>query len=258
MAYLGGKDKGSSHIISILNNPLFDDYDYIEPFCGYCHILRRVKNKKSYIASDLNKLLIHLLKHIQSGGKHYSITPNQYLKLKKDPYKHPIKAAYAAFTYSFNGKYFGGYVNKYKTRNYPQERKRYYNRLKNNKVFQKTKIHNKPYTWIKTVKNKLIYCDPPYENTTEYDNRFDSDVFWDTMRHVSKNNFVFISEYKAPKDFICIDYKFKRTSLSGKGSTRKNKECLFIHQSKLQDPIIKSILKNSSFKTKYTRKRSRK
>ena len=65
MAYLGGKSKSAEHILDILNNPVFDSYDYIEPFCGYCHILRRVVNKKSYTISDNNKLLITLLKHVQ-------------------------------------------------------------------------------------------------------------------------------------------------------------------------------------------------
>ena len=47
MSYVGGKARGSAHILHLLNSPLFDGYDYLEPFVGYAHILHRVKNKRS-------------------------------------------------------------------------------------------------------------------------------------------------------------------------------------------------------------------
>ena len=69
MAFVGSKAKGADHILEVLNDPIFDGMHYVEPFCGYCHILRRVENKKSYKASDCNPLLITLLKAIQSKRK---------------------------------------------------------------------------------------------------------------------------------------------------------------------------------------------
>lgn len=254
MAYLGGKGKGAEHIIKALNNSSFDDMDYVEPFCGYCHILRRVENKKSYTASDNNEILIELLKYIQKGGEHYEITPDEYSALKKNPDTNKAKAGYAAFAYSYNGKFFGGYVSTYKDRNYPEERKRYYDLLYDNDTFQNTEFKYDTYEWIKDLSNTLIYCDPPYANTTEYHTAFDSNHFWDVMREVSKNNYVFISEYTAPADFICIDYKTKGTSLSGKGTTRRNKERLYIHKSKKNDPKIKKMIKRTTNKTRKVKK----
>ena len=35
MAYVGGKSKGASHILEILNDPIYNNMDYIEPFVGY-------------------------------------------------------------------------------------------------------------------------------------------------------------------------------------------------------------------------------
>ena len=54
--------------------------------------------------------------------------------------------------------------------------------------------------------NMLIYCDPPYANTTTYSacDKFDSNLFWKVMRRWSKNNKVIISEYSAPEDFQCV------------------------------------------------------
>jgi DNA adenine methylase len=49
----------------------------------------------------------------------------------------------------------------------------------------------------------IIYCDPPYEGTTQYSKKlvgdFDTNEFWSIMRKWSNNNKVFISEYNAPR-----------------------------------------------------------
>ena len=251
MAYLGGKSKSAEHIIDVLNDPVFNDYDYIEPFCGYCHILRRVINKKSYTASDNNNLLITLLKHNQKvKGEHPEITPEEYDKLRKNPKSNLLRAAYAAFCYSYNGKYFGGFVEKYGTRNYPAERKRYYDLLHDNKTFHDTKFKFTDYLTYHSEKGKLIYCDPPYDSTTEYHSSFNSESFWKEIRSLSRNNYVFVSEYKAPDDFICLAQKTKRTSLSGTGATRKREEKLFVHKSKLTDPKIRELLKTTKYACK--------
>lgn len=243
MAYLGGKATASEHILNILNNPFFNGYDYIEPFCGYCHILRRVTNKRSYTASDNNELLIVLLKHIQKTiHQHPHITQAEYTSLRKNPKANPLHAAYAAFCYSYNGKYFGGYVNKYKGRNYPKERKRYYDQLHANPVFHKTKLAFTSYKKYLPTKGALIYCDPPYQGTTEYHSAFNSAEFWEDMRNLSKDNYVFISEYSSPKDFVCISKKVKQSSVSGEGATRKRIEKVFIHESTAADSKLMAAL----------------
>jgi DNA adenine methylase len=254
MAYLGGKARIADHILQILNDPAFDNMDYIEPFCGYCHILRRVKNKKTYIASDSNKYLITLLRHIQkTKGDHLTISEEEYEELKQHPNKNPLRAAYAAFCYSYNGKFFGGYTSKVHGRDYPQERKDYYDKLHENEIFKKTSIKHTSYTKYKAVKGKLIYCDPPYEDTTEYASNFNSSTFWEDMRNLSKHNYVFISEYNAPADFLCVSQAGKRSTVSGKGNTRKKQEKVFIHESKAKDPILKHLLLQKTYKCK-TRK----
>ncbi len=251
MAYLGGKATGSEHILKVLNHPVFNDMPYIEPFCGYCHVLRRIINKSSYTASDSNDLLITLLQHIQKSTDHPSIDAEEYKVLAADPASDPLRAAYAAFTYSYNGKYFAGYVGN-KTRNYPAERKRYYNRLHDNPVFASTRIKQGPYTIYNPSKvhGSVIYCDPPYEDTEAYRNAFNSGKFWDWAREMTEAaNYVFVSEYKAPEDFVCIVQKTKRQSVAGRGATRKREEVLFVHESLLNDPKIGEIME--ALKNKY-------
>ena len=44
-----------------------------------------------------------------------------------------------------------------------------------------------------------------HEGTTSYKTgAFDHTKFWDWCRKMSENNSVFVSEYKAPDDFICV------------------------------------------------------
>ena len=251
MAYLGGKSKGYQHIINILNSKCFDNFDYLEPFIGYAHILRRVKHKRSYIAGDSNLFLYTLLDYIQNSNNDYpNITKEEYYLLKNDnSSRNLLRKSFAAFTYSYNGKEFAGYTGKLHGRNYPKERKRYYDQLRNNDTFMNTDIRHVVYDKFKP-KNKLIYCDPPYESTTSYKTGyFDHEKFWDIMRKWSKNNYVFVSEYKAPNDFILISSTRKRGSLSGKGSKDTRIEKLFAHESIINTPLyycIKNSLLNKS------------
>jgi DNA adenine methylase len=261
MAYLGGKATGANHIIKILNHPMFKDMPYIEPFCGYCHVLRRIKDKSSYVASDSNDLLIVLLKHIQKSKEHPTISATEYQTLRADPSIDYLAAAYAAFTYSYNGKYFAGYVGD-KTRNYPAERKRYYNRLHDNPIFQNTSIFHRSYDHYSptNTKGSLIYCDPPYEDTAAYRNSFNSATFWNWVREMSTaGNIVIVSEYSAPKDFVCLASHGKRETVSGKGRTLKRQEAVFVHESvaSLMQTIMTDISKQYPCK-RSTNSRTRK
>jgi len=227
MAYIGGKSKCYSHIINILNDAKYDNMIYLEPFVGMCHILRRVVNKKRYLASDINKNLYCLLKGIQNREEYQFISKRRYTVLRNTPTS-SFEKSLAAFTYSYNGKEFGGYTttDKNMTRNYPQERIRYYEQLKENDTFMKSKIKNCAYNQWKPS-GYLIYCDPPYKDTTDYATDFDHKLFWETMREWSKNNIVFISEYTAPRDFKVVSKNSKYMSLSGNGSSDRRTEKLF-------------------------------
>ena len=229
MAYVGGKTKCAQHIVDILNDPKYNNTHYIEPFIGYAHILRRIINKKKYTGSDLNKLVIVLLKGLQKGLKYPNITKKRYYELKNDTTNFSFERAIAAFCYSYNGKEWGGYTKMskcHRRENYPKERKNYYDKLKENKVFMNTTLKCTDYRKF-NPSGCLIYCDPPYRNTTGYMVPFDHDVFWETMRKWSKNNNVFISEYNAPKDFVCVAKQEKRSSLAGAGAADKRVEKLF-------------------------------
>ena len=51
----------------------------------------------------------------------------------------------------------------------------------------------------------VIYCDPPYKNTTKYKTgEFPYEQFYQWCKEMSKDNVVIISEYSMPDDFDCI------------------------------------------------------
>lgn len=79
---------------------------------------------------------------------------------------------------------------------------------------------NDSYENIPIVDGSLVYCDPPYKNTSEYRvAKFDSDRFWNWARMKSENNRIYISEYEAPADFKCVWEKEVKSSLSANGTS---------------------------------------
>jgi DNA adenine methylase len=196
--------------------------------------LRRVVNKHSYAGSDANALLITLLRAAQRGETMPRITREEYTRLRHQRGT-SLRRAVAAFTYSFNGKEWGGYTDKYHgcastaVRYPPQERMRYYRKLYENDTFRATKLSHARYTTLRP-KNKLIYCDPPYQGSTPYaTGPFNHKLFWSIMRRWSRDNVVFISEYRAPPDFEEVSSSEKSMSLRGADKKEVRVERLFMH-----------------------------
>ena len=234
MAYLGGKSTCFKHIIEKLNHEDYNGAVYLEPFMGYAHILKRIENKKQIYAGDSNKLITILFNGLKRNKLYPKISKKKYNDLKNEK-KKSFNQAYAAFALSYGGKEWGGYtpLNLKHNRNYELERQNYYESLKKNKSFKKSVIKNLSYDeWC--PKNLLIYCDPPYENTTSYGKscNLNYDLFWDTMREWSNENIVYISEYNAPEDFVEVSNAEKFTTISGVGSIDKRLEKLFQYKNK--------------------------
>ena len=64
---------------------------------------------------------------------------------------------------------------------------------------------NLSYEQIPIEENSVIYCDPPYINTSGYLDDFNHEKFYEWLRKCrEKNQQVFISEYQMPNDFYEI------------------------------------------------------
>ena len=237
MSYIGGKARGASHILAVLNDQRFDGYDYLEPFVGMGHVLRRVTNKRRYVASDGNALVVRLLRAVQDGEALPAITRERYAQLRVGEGV-SLERAVAAFQYSFNGREFGGYVHTYRRASgtlddIPASRARYYATLRASPPFAHATLTHCDYR-AHTPSQCLVYCDPPYENTTGYTTApFDHAAFWETVREWSRDNVVLVSEYAAPPDFACVAQRAKPSCLAGGHRQTPRVERLFVHESQL-------------------------
>lgn len=104
------------------------------------------------------------------------------------------------------------------------------NQVKNIKGIQ---FKNSSYDELEIPNNSIVYCDPPYDGTTQYKDSFDSSKFWQWCREKAKQGHqIFISEYNAPDDFECLWQQEVKSSLSANGITGGNKvsiEKLFVY-----------------------------
>ena len=225
MRYLGGKYKIRKQVASFLET-VRDGRDYLDPFVGGANILSEMSGTR--IASDSNTALITMYKALQEGWippdgiteevyEHYRIIQDGY-----DPL-----TAFIGIGCSFGGKWFGGYARGGINRNYAGEARS--SLIKLVPLIKDVTFYACSYSDY-TPHGKLIYCDPPYEGTTEYKDKFDSLSFWNVMREWSKNNIVVISEFKAPVDFRCVLSIDSRTSIrNGENISASTVEKLFIY-----------------------------
>jgi len=238
MKYMGSKNRIAKEILPIILKDRSEKQWYIEPFCGGCNMIDKVNDSKC-IANDINEYLIEMFKKLQSGWiPPREISREMYHQIRKNNEKYfKWLVGWAGFNCSYGGDWFKGYAGKTQTkqgiRDYQDEAFR--NVMKQVENLLKITFMNLEYDKINYPNNSIIYCDPPYENTTKYlqNNGFKHDKFWEWVREMTKaGHKVFVSEYNAPEDFKCIWEKQVKSSLSANGKIGGNKistEKLFIY-----------------------------
>ena len=75
--------------------------------------------------------------------------------------------------------------------------------------------------------NAVVYCDPPYANTTGYGIDFDHRAFYAWCRSVGKRHPLFVSEYWMPSDFRCVAEYEVRALARPKAHTQTRVEKIF-------------------------------
>ena len=201
MKYVGGKHKIGKKISELLKLVcLPEDTIYLEPFCGSLGVFKYMTDYKKCYASDIHPDLILLWKKVRNKKLNMPLKNSKIFCNKLSVTKSPnALKALVGFGCSFGGEFFSGYSQKYAG----SSGRNFYNEVKNSirriapYIQQKhINFYCKSYNKWKP-KNMLIYCDPPYKNTTGYKinkKEFNHDIFWNIIREWSKNNFVFVSE----------------------------------------------------------------
>jgi len=243
MKYMGSKARFTKEILSIVLKNRKTDQWYVEPFAGGMNVVCEVQGKR--IANDIHFYLIAMWRELVDGWtpKKYTRAEHKQIRENKDKYP-PHEVGWVGFNCSYSGTWFGGFAGETKTkigtiRDYQTEAIK--NVLKQVPKLQGVVFQNKPYYELELPTNSIVYCDPPYKGTTKYANDFDHDLFWDWVRGIHKQGHtVFVSEYNAPDDFVCVWQKEAKSSLSANGKIGGNKtsvEKLFVCNSETKEGV---------------------
>jgi len=235
MQYLGGKSRIAKQISEIINKNLKEDSRFVSLFCGACSIESKISSNNKLL-NDSHYYLIELFSAIQKGWEIPSVvTKEMYDYTKQNMNENPPLTGFIGFACGFGGKWFGGYAKNNSGTNYALQSKN--SLLKKINGLMSAIFINDDYKNIQLQNNDVVYCDPPYFNTTNYSNSniFNHVDFWEYMRKISSiTEIVFISEINAPKDFVSIWEKpLKRNLDKNKNNLFDSMEKLFIHESQL-------------------------
>ncbi len=235
MRYFGGKTRICHDVANMVESIRLPYQPFLSPFTGGGWVESLIKEPKT--CCDEHQYLIAMYQALQNGWE----PPNQ---LSKEEYQHiknhkdenPALTGFVGFGCSFAGKWFGGYAKDNTERNYCLNAKN--SILKKMKGFKNTTFERVDYKDLNPV-NLIIYCDPPYKGTTQYDTdqvgTFDHAEFWDVMREWGQRNIVVISEYDAPSDIKCIWERSVKLDIRDNKNQKKDRiEKLFC----LSDTII--------------------
>lgn len=233
MKYMGSKNRISKYILPIMLNKAYEKgiTTWVEPFVGGANMIDKVPNNFKRIGIDYNAHTINALLAIRDL---VDILPDEvseeyYRKIKGDE-PEPIKS-WIRFVCSFGGRFDNGYA-----REKGSDETTFIDYGKRNAQKQSPNLQGVDfiigsYDKYSYFENCLIYCDPPYKGTTSYKTaEFDHDKFWEWCRKMAENNLVFVSEYEAPNDFICVWQGEVKTNFASqrKGATHNAVEKLFI------------------------------
>lgn len=231
MQYMGSKARHAKELLPIILKDRKPGQWYVEPFVGGANMIDKVDGPR--IGADSNEYLICLLDAVSNGWVPPElVTEEEYNCAKGDRAIDPW-TAFIGYGCSFGGKWFGGYARgknaKGDWRNYASESKR--NLLKQSPKLKGIDFRYCSYLDLEIPPSSIIYCDPPYANTTKYaTGNFDHDTFWQWCRDKdAEGHQVFVSEYTAPDDWECVWEKRTGANFaSGRKNQSERVERLFV------------------------------
>ena len=235
MKYMGSKARIAKYILPIILKDRKPNQYYVEPFVGGANMIDKVCGLR--IGADTNPYVILALQLIRDDVKSIPnvITEDMYRDMQKNKTLDGL-TGFTSFAMSFGGKFFGGYRrDKAGSNGCLENMKTQTRRSKQDAIRQSVRLKDvlfihSSYDELEIPDNSIIYCDPPYENTTSYKDKFNHSKFWQWCRDMAnKGHKVFISEYNAPDDFECIK-EIKTKTVLNKNSQDERIEKLFTYK----------------------------
>jgi len=225
MKYMGSKRRIAKHLLPFLLKDRKAGQYYVEPFVGGANMIDKVQGLR--IGADLNEYLIQALILIRDEPEtlpknNTEFTEQDHASLRTEESR--LKG-FAGFNYSFGSRWLAGWARS-KTRDFPAEG--YRNALAQSPNLQGVEFVQASYQDLVIPPESIIYCDPPYRGTTGYRGGFEHDAFWQWCRDkTQEGHSVYISEYSAPTDFVCLWSLPVKTTLNNQGAAVKATEKLF-------------------------------
>lgn len=225
MRYLGGKKRQAKSLVTCMRDSS-NSQTWIEPFLGGANMtIIACKYFNELIINDHDPYVYTLWHAGIFQGWEPPPTPNQeeYTYYKNNKVVNPT-SSFLCFAASFNGKKWGGYGPISSGRNYYDESRRAY--LNDVEILSEytsnIRLSNVDYADMPT--NGLVYCDPPYANTTKYGtDEWNPSRFWSWANSVNE---IYVSEYSAPADWKSI-WEKERKATCDPTKTKSNMEKLF-------------------------------
>lgn len=241
MKYMGSKRRIAKHILPIILKGREEWQYYVEPFCGGCNVIDKVTGNR--IASDSNPYLIRMWQSLIDGWnppmkieRGYYTDVRECYNNKSDTYP-PHYVGWVGFMGSYNGRFFDGGYSGYSVkikcgyRDYIGEAIQ--NTMRQVPALQGVTFLNKDYRYLVLPSCSIIYCDPPYRGVKKYSYSINHDDFWQWCRDkVAEGHKVFVSEYNAPNDFVCVWEQPVKTAIN-QTITKQATEKLFVHNSQV-------------------------
>lgn len=237
---MGSKSKIAKEILPIILQNRKPNQYYVELFVGGCNSIDKVGGLR--IGNDINPFLIAMWKGLQNELQRpkeidkgtYSYWRSVYNE-KRINYtdEEMFMIGWIGFMGSFNGRFFdGGYSgHNVNGRDYISEQIRNTeSQIDNIKGINFTSLD---YSELAIPNNSILYLDIPYKDTKQYSysKDFDYDKLYKYAECKTKEGHdVFISEYTAPDDFVCIWQK-EVTNAMNTIKTYRPIEKLFTHYS---------------------------
>lgn len=243
--YLGGKTKFAKYILSVIL-PGNEHRPYYEPFVGSAAFLVHVPGTMKRFANDKNPYMIAMHKAVRDGWiPPDSVTEEEYEAIKKSPNKYPPElVGFVSVGCSFGAQVFGTYARGEKGGKEGDERRAGGAKkavLETAEALRGVIFSDGSFHQMNIPNGALVYCDPPYGNTTGYGPyTMNVGVSFGTWCNqlVERDCRVFISGYPHNKmeDWDVVwqrEVKVNFSSQRTAESAWKNKrvECLFQHHS---------------------------
>jgi DNA adenine methylase len=233
MKYMGSKARIAKHILPVILKNRKEGQCYVEPFVGGANMIDKVDGWR--IGADVNPYLIKALLLIRDNPEliprnNSEYTKEMYLSARNSDLSNPVDC-FAMFNYSFGATFKGSWAKNSRGSDYVKECVR--NVLMQSSRLAGCKLLNISYDKLGVPNESIIYCDPPYASTFKYKgtDNFNHSIFWQWCREKCKEGHqVFISEYNAPDDFVCVWQKEVNSNANAKATSRVI-EKLFVHKS---------------------------